>query len=233
MALYTIADLHLSLGVEKPMDIFGGNWQGYQQKLDKNLNHLLTKDDVLVIGGDISWGINLKESLEDFKFLESLPAKKIILKGNHDLWWCTMNKMRNFFEENQIFSIDFLFNNFHSFENIAICGTRGWTYEQDFKQAHDQKIYKRELLRLENSLKQAQDAGFEEIYCFLHYPPIYSTYTCVEIVELMQKYKVSKCIYGHLHSESLKKAKKGLIDGIEYILVSADFLDFCPILLKK
>ncbi|MFI3226828.1 MAG: metallophosphoesterase [Clostridia bacterium] len=233
MALYTIADLHLSLGVEKPMDIFGGKWQGYQEKLNKNLHKLLTDDDVLVIGGDISWGINLRESLEDFKFIENLPGKKIILKGNHDLWWCTMNKMRNFFAENEITTIDFLFNNFHSYENIAICGTRGWTYEKDFKESGDEKVYKRELLRLENSLKQAKDAGFEEIYCFLHYPPIYSNYTCVEIIDLMKKYDVSKCIYGHLHSESLKYALTGDIDNIEYKLVSADFLDFMPILLKN
>lgn len=233
MALYTIADLHLSLSVEKPMDIFGGRWRGYQEKLDKNLNKLLTPDDVLVIGGDISWGINLKESLEDFKFIESLPGKKIILKGNHDLWWCTMSKMKKFFDENSIKTIEFLHNNFYSYENIAICGTRGWAYEENFKEELDEKIFKRELLRLEESLKQAFSAGFTEIYCFLHYPPLYYNFTCNEIINIMKKYNVSKCIYGHLHGDSLKYAKNGLIDTIEYKLVSADFLDFMPILLKK
>lgn len=233
MSLYTIADLHLSLGVEKPMDIFGGKWNGYQEKIDKNLKNLLTDDDVLVIGGDISWGINLKESLNDFLFLESLPGKKIILKGNHDLWWCTMNKMKNFFIEHNIQSIEFLFNNFHSYENIAICGTRGWTYEDDFKEAQDEKVYKRELLRLETSLKQARDVGFETIYCFLHYPPMFQATECTEIIELLKEYKVSKCIYGHLHGESLKYAKSGDLDGVEYVVASADFIDFMPILLKK
>lgn len=233
MALYTIADLHLSFGVEKPMDIFGGKWNGYQKKIEKNWNHLITDDDTVVIGGDISWGINLNESLKDFQFIDNLPGKKIILKGNHDLWWCTMKKMKDFFEENDIKTIDFLFNNYFSYENIAICGTRGWTYEEDFKEANDEKIFKRELLRLEYSLNQAKIENFETIYCFLHYPPIYYNFKCDEIIELMKKYNVKKCIYGHLHSDSLKMAITGEIDDINYILASADFIDFMPILLKK
>ena len=233
MALYTIADLHLSLGVPKPMDIFGGKWQGYQEKIKNNLSEVLTDDDIIVIGGDISWGINLDESLEDFLFLDSLPSKKIILKGNHDLWWSTMNKMKNFFEQKNITTIDFLFNNFFSYKDIAICGTRGWVYENPFTDKSDEKIYKREITRLETSLDQAQKAGFSKIYCFLHYPPIYPTYTNCEMVELMGQYNVSKCIYGHLHSESLKYAKKGVIDGIEYIVASGDYVDFMPILLEK
>lgn len=231
MSLYTIADLHLSLGVSKPMDIFGGKWEGYHQKLEKNLNEILTDDDLLIIGGDISWGINLLESLEDFKFIDKLPGKKIILKGNHDLWWCTMNKMKNFFLEHNITTIDFLFNNFYSYKNIGICGTRGWAYEEDFKDEANAKIFKRELLRLENSLSQAQKAGHTEIYCFLHYPPLFSNFICTEMIELMQNYGVSKCIYGHLHGESLKFAKKGIIQNIEYIVSSSDFLNFSPILL--
>lgn len=233
MALYTIADLHLSLGVSKPMDVFGGKWEGYQEKIKKNLSEMIKDEDILVIGGDISWGINLLESLEDFKFLDSLPGKKIILKGNHDLWWCTMNKMKNFFLEHNITTIEFLFNNFHSYQNIAICGTRGWGYEEDFKDKANEKIYKRELLRLENSLSQAKNAEFDEIYCFLHYPPIYANFVCHEMIDIMKKYGVSKCIYGHLHSESLKYAKYGIIDGIEYIMASGDYVNFCPILLLK
>lgn len=233
MALYTIADLHLSLGVEKPMDIFGGRWQGYQEKLDKNLHHLLTDDDTLIIPGDISWGLKLEETLNDFKFIENLPGKKIILKGNHDLWWSTSSKIQKFFEENDIYTIDLLFNNFKVYDNIALCGTRGWSYEENFKNEADEKIYKREVLRLENSLKQAHNAGYSEKICFLHYPPIYEHFKCIEILELFKIYNVSTCIYGHLHGESLKYAKNGIYENVEYKLVSADFLNFMPILLKK
>lgn len=232
MALYVISDTHLSFGVSKPMDIFGGKWVGYIDKLQENFQNL-SEDDVLVIGGDISWGINLKETLPDFKFLSQFPGKKIILKGNHDLWWESANKMNNFLHENDIFNIEFLHNNFHTYENIAICGTRGWTFEENFKDAHNEKIYKRELLRLEYSLDQAKKAGFDEIYCFLHYPPIHTKYRCHEIIELLEKYEVKKCVYGHLHSNEIKNRICGLVGNVEFILSSGDFIDFQPILLKK
>lgn len=233
MALYTIADLHLSNSVKKPMDIFGGRWQGYMQKIEKNWTHLVEPDDTVVIGGDISWGINLEQALADFQMIQRLPGKKIILKGNHDLWWSTVRKMTQFLESNGIDSIQFLFNNCFVYEDIGICGTRGWFYEEDFKECHDEKIFRRELIRLETSLKAAKAQNVREIICFLHYPPIYSNFRCGEIIDLLKKYEVSRCVYGHLHSESLKYAVTGEQEGIQFILTSGDYIDFTPILLKK
>lgn len=233
MALYTISDLHLSVGVKKPMDIFGGKWQGYMEKIEKHWRAMISPEDTVVIGGDISWGINLKESLPDFQLLSDLPGKKIIGKGNHDLWWCTVRKMKRFFEENEIKNIDFLFNNCFIYDNIGICGTRGWFFEENFKECHDEKIFRRELIRLETSLRAAQAQGVEEILCFLHYPPIFPNFRCGEIITLMQKYGVEQCIYGHLHSDSLRYAVTGVHEGINFRLVSGDYIDFTPVLLKK
>ncbi len=231
MALYTLADTHLSKSVCKPMDVFGGKWVDYDKKLENSFEKL-NKDDVLVIGGDISWGINLKETLADLEFLSKFPFKKILLKGNHDLWWESLTKMHKFLEENNISNIEFLHNNFFSYENIAICGTRGWTFEESFKDAHNEKIYKRELLRLEYSITQAKNAGFEDIFVFLHYPPIHAKYRCHEILEILEKYEVKKCIYGHLHSSEIRNRFEGTLNGTEFLLASGDYLDFKPILLK-
>ena len=170
MALYTIGDLHLSEFSEKPMDVFGGVWQGYRDKIINNWNELITDDDMVVICGDISWGMSLKESLLDFRLIDSLPGKKLILKGNHDLWWDTVSKMKRFFKENDIKTIDFLHNNCYFYNSVAICGSRGWAWEEG--EAHDEKIWNRELLRLEASIKEAVKNKPEEIYCFLHYPPV-------------------------------------------------------------
>lgn len=233
MALYAISDLHLSAGVTKPMDVFGGKWHGYMEKIEKHWRDLIAPEDMVVIGGDVSWGINLSESLPDFQLLSSLPGKKIILKGNHDLWWNTVSKMKRFFEENGIKNMDFLFNNCFIYDNIGICGTRGWFFEENFKECHDEKIFKREMIRLETSLRAAKAQNVQEIICFLHYPPIYANFRCGEIIELMKQYDVTRCVYGHLHSESLRYAVTGCREGIKFILTSGDYIDFTPVLLKK
>ena len=233
MSLYAISDLHLANGVYKPMDVFGGRWQGYMEKIEKNWRAMISEDDTVVIGGDVSWGINLEQAREDFLLLNSLPGKKILLKGNHDLWWSTVSKMKRFFEENNIKNMDFLFNNCFIYDNIGICGTRGWFFEENFKECHDEKIFQRELIRLETSLKAAAAQGAEEIYCFLHYPPIFPSFRCGEIIELMKRYGVTRCIYGHLHSDSLRYAVTGEQEGIEFILTSGDYINFIPVLLKK
>ena len=233
MALYAISDLHLSNSVSKPMDVFGGKWQGYMEKIRKNWTHLVSDDDTVVIGGDISWGINLEQALADFQMIERLPGKKIILKGNHDLWWSTVRKMTQFLEAHEIHSIEFLFNNCFVYGGTGICGTRGWFFEEDFKESHDEKIFRRELIRLETSLKAAKQQNVSEIICFLHYPPIYTKFRCGEILDLLKAYGVSRCVYGHLHSDSLRYAVTGQQEGIEFTLTSGDFIDFTPILLKK
>lgn len=233
MALFTLADLHLATAVQKPMDIFGGRWQGYTEKIVKNWRALVGEADTVVLGGDISWGISLAEARSDFALLESLPGKKIILKGNHDLWWETAAKMHRFLDENGFHSIDFLHNNCFFYEKTALCGTRGWPFEEDFADPHNEKIFKRELLRLEASLKLGVAGEPEEILCFLHYPPLYANFRCGDIIALLQRYGVRRCIYGHLHSDSLRYAVEGVHEGIEWRLASGDHVNFTPILLKK
>lgn len=169
MALYTIGDLHLSLGGSKPMDIFGDKWANHVERLRESFSHL-TADDVTVLAGDLSWGISLEESLPDFQFIDALPGRKIILKGNHDYWWGTATKMKKFFEAHGIESIDILFNNCFFYGDYALCGTRGWFYEEDAAGTHTGKMLAREALRLEASFKAG---GERPILCFLHYPPLY------------------------------------------------------------
>ena len=233
MALYTLADLHLAADVAKPMDIFGGRWQGHTEKIIKNWRALVAPEDTIVLGGDISWGINLAEAKGDFALIDSLPGKKIILKGNHDLWWETASKMHRFLDENGFTTIDFLHNNCFFYEKTALCGTRGWFFEEETGGAHDGKIMNREIGRLKTSLDAAKNAGAERIYCFMHYPPVFGKYECPRIVEMLSDYGVSRCFYGHLHAESHKRAFEGLYGGVEYVLVAADYLNFDPFLVMN
>lgn len=223
MALYAIGDTHLSLGSDKPMDIFGGGWSGYVEKLREGLAQLQPEDTV-VLCGDLSWGMSLEEAREDFAFLDALPGQKLLLKGNHDYWWTTAAKMERFFQACGFRSFRLLHNNCQWYGDLALCGTRGWFYEED-RGAHSQKIFNRELLRLEASLKAAGD---REKYCFLHYPPLYQGYRCSEILELLERYGVTRCFYGHLHGGSHRQAVCGRQGGVEFQLVSADYLRFQP-----
>lgn len=224
MALYTIGDLHLSLGGSKPMDIFGDKWANHVERLRESFSHL-TADDVTVLAGDLSWGISLEESLPDFQFIDALPGRKIILKGNHDYWWGTATKMKKFFEANGIESIDILFNNCFFYGDYALCGTRGWFYEEAGGEAHDRKIMLREVGRLETSLKAAGD---KTKLVFLHYPPKYLGYECPEILDLLDAYHVPLCCYGHIHSRGCRSAFQGMYHDTEFRLLSADYISFCP-----
>ncbi|MCI8478262.1 MAG: serine/threonine protein phosphatase [Oscillospiraceae bacterium] len=223
MALYAIGDTHLSLSVNKPMDVFGGNWEGYVEKLAQGFCSLSSQDTV-VICGDISWGMSLQEAREDFAFLDSLPGQKILLKGNHDYWWGTAAKMKGFFAENGFTTLQLLHNNCYPYGPYALCGTRGWFYEEE-QNGHNAKVFQRELIRLEASLKAAGD---REKLCFLHYPPCYQGYTCPEILALLEQYGVRRCYYGHLHGGSHRLAIEGNYGPVEYHLVSADYLGFQP-----
>jgi len=211
------------------MDVFGGAWENYREKIIENMK-ALCPDDVLVIAGDVSWGINLEEALPDFRLLSSLPSKKLIVKGNHDLWWETATKMKRFLHHNGIYDIDFIHNNCFLYKNTALCGTRGWFFEEDAS-GHNEKIFKREVMRLEASLKAARKENADQIFVFLHYPPLCPNYRCPEILLLLKKYGVSKCFYGHLHGKSHKQAFEGEYDGTEFRLVAADFLHFQPYLI--
>lgn len=224
MALYAIGDLHLSLSSNKPMDIFGDGWKDYVQRIKEGFSQL-NDDDVTVLCGDISWGMSLEESLEDFKFIDALPGKKILLKGNHDYWWNTVAKMERFFKEHELTTMSFLYNNCLSYGDKAICGTRGWFYELDNEGTHNEKMLLREAGRLETSLKLA---GEREILCFLHYPPLYQGYECPELLRLLQEYRVKACYYGHLHGASHRRRIEGNSRGTDFSLIAADYLRFIP-----
>ena len=224
MALYAIGDLHLSLGTDKPMDIFGGAWVGYMEKLREGMS-VIKEEDTTVLLGDLSWALGLDSAKEDFAWIDQIPGRKIILKGNHDYWWSTAAKFYKFCQE-QGFSNQFILNNNHyEYDGFAICGTRGWFFEEERSSDHDGKVFRRELMRLEASLKSAGDLPK---IVFLHYPPRYRGYECTEILDLLKKYEVRQCFYGHLHGGSHGLAMEGLWDGVEYRLVSADRLNFRP-----
>ena len=223
MALYAIGDLHLGLSVDKPMGIFGPGWDNHTERLRDAFSQL-HDEDMTVLCGDTSWGIDFRESLEDFRLIDSFPGKKLILKGNHDYWWNTAAKMKHFFEENGITSIDILHNNCHFYGEYALCGTRGWFFEEDQK-PHDAKVLNRELGRLETSLKAAEG---RPIWCFLHYPPLYQGYQCPEILRLLSAYPVERCCYGHLHGPAVKLRMEGERGGTAFSLISADYLGFVP-----
>ncbi len=227
MALWAIGDLHLSLNADKPMDVFGGAWEGYVEKLRAGLS-CIGPEDTTVLLGDLSWALDLSGAVEDFRFISQIPGKKRILKGNHDYWWSTAEKFRKFCQEHAFSDMQVLNNNCFFYGDTALCGTRGWFYDLD--NGHNEKVFRRELIRLEASLKAAGDC--EEKLCFLHYPPVYRGYRCPEIQQLLSRYGVKTCYYGHLHGESHKLAIEGVVDGVEYRLASADFLGFRPIQIK-
>lgn len=225
MALYAIGDLHLSLGADKPMDVFGGPWENYVEKIKLGFSSLHA-DDVCVLCGDLAWGMTMEQALPDFQFIEALPGKKILLKGNHDFWWSTAKKAYSFFEAHDMHTMDILNNNCYFYGDYAICGTRGWFYEEDAAGTHTGKMLAREALRLEASLKAAEG---KPIYCFLHYPPIYQGYKCPEMLELLDKYEVERCYYGHLHGYTHRRAFEGMREKTEYALISADYVAFQPV----
>ncbi len=225
MSLYAIGDLHLALGEpEKNMSVFGGRWTGYAEKLAASFS-ALSGDDLCVLCGDTSWGMSLDEALEDFRFLNELPGRKLLIKGNHDYWWETAAKMNAFFEKNALDRLSFLHNTCVLWEDIALCGTRGWFYEEESGTAHDGKIMRREIGRLETSLKAA---GEREKLVFLHYPPLYQQYACPGILELLERYGVTECGYGHIHGRGCPAAFRGERNGTRFRLLSADYLDFVP-----
>ena len=229
MSLFAIADTHLSLGTDKPMDIFKG-WSGYVDKLKENWERAVTDSETVVIAGDISWGMSLDGALEDFKFIDSLPGQKIILKGNHDYWWTTMKKMDTFLSQHDIKTIRFLHNNTLTVGNIAVCGSRGWFF--DAEESADNKVLLREAGRLRTSINLAKETGLEPVV-FLHYPPITQNMVCEEIFNVLLETGIKRCYYGHLHGPSMTRSINSVRDGIEFALISCDFLAFAPKLVQN
>ena len=229
MSLFAIADLHLSLGTDKPMDIFSG-WNDYVTRLESNWRKLITDNDTVVIGGDISWAMKLEETYEDFKFINELPGKKIFVKGNHDYWWQTKKKIEDYLKSKNFSTISVLFNNAYELDDYAVCGTRGWFY--DAGDDADKKVINREAGRLRASIEAALKTGKEPVV-FLHYPPVFQERECQEIMSVLLEYKIGKCYYGHLHGGgAFKYAVNGNYKGIEMRLVSGDYLGFIPKLLR-
>lgn len=223
MAIFAIGDLHLSLGTDKPMDVFPG-WEGYLPKLERSWRALVAPEDTVVLAGDTSWAMNLPDTRADFSFLQGLPGQKWLLKGNHDYWWTTARKMQNFLQENGFDSLHILHNNACVVQETALCGTRGWPF--DDAAAQGEKLMAREAGRLRTSLQAGRAA--EQRIAFLHYPPVYPGASAQEIVDVLQKCGVTECYYGHLHGRSIRFAVQGEVEGIRYKLISADSLGFCP-----
>ena len=227
MAIYVIGDLHLSFSANKPMNIFGNNWENHAEKIKQNWLKKVNHDDTVILPGDFSWATYLEESYDDFVYLNNLPGKKILLKGNHDYWWTTLNKMNNFIKENNFENIYFLQNNSYLVENKIICGTRGWN---NIINEENYKIQKRECDRLKLSIEDGINkyGSDKEIIIFVHYPPFYRAHVPEEIdyIRLMKNYNIKRCFYGHLHGEAHNEAINGIYDGIEFALVSSDYLDF-------
>ena len=225
MALYTIGDLHLSLAGDKPMDKFGESWKNHPGKLREGFS-TLGEDDLTVLCGDLSWAMNMQEAEADFRFIHELPGKKLILKGNHDYWWSTATKAYKFFGEQGFDSLEILHNNAVIWNDVALCGTRGWFYEEDHGTEHDRKMMLREIQRLETSLKAG---GEREKIVFLHYPPVFRNYRCEEILRLLQEYEVRRCYYGHIHGRGIPLAFNGWVGCTEFRLISADAVGFVPV----
>lgn len=230
MSIYVIGDLHLSFHEDKPMSIFGENWKGHEEKIKKDWIEKVKQNDLVVIPGDFSWSTYLQDTYEDFAYLNALPGKKILIKGNHDYWWTTLTSMRKFLKKNKFENIDFIYNTAYEFENYILAGTRGWGQNEE---GEDKKLLKRETMRLDLSLQKAhelQKKSNKEIIVFLHYPPIINNNIInnemSEFIKTMKQYNIKKCYYGHLHSAAIREAVEGEHYGIKFKLVSADGLDF-------
>jgi uncharacterized protein len=225
VALYAISDLHLALSGDKPMDIFGENWQKHDEKIKDNWVNMITDEDTVLIGGDISWSMKIHQGLRELEWIHNLPGNKIVIKGNHDYWWGSISKLNSLYKD-----MKFIQNNFFSYEDYAICGSRGWICPGGDKYTEeDEKIYRRELIRLRLSLDSAKKAGFEKYICMIHYPPTNEKFEESGFTEIFKEYGAEKVIYGHLHGNSLGRVINGLRHGVEYIMTSSDYLNFQPI----
>lgn len=223
MSIFVIADLHLSFKNPKPMDIFGDNWTKHEEKIKKDWNEKVKEEDLVVLPGDFSWATYIEDTIPDFEYLNSLPGKKIMLKGNHDYWWTTVTNLNKLYD-----NMKFLQTNFYEYGEYAICGGRGWICPNDFKfDDNDEKIYKREENRIRLSLQAAKKKGYSKFIVITHYPPTNDKLEESLFTNLYEEYGVEKVIYGHLHGkESFKMGLKGVRNGVEYILASCDYTDF-------
>lgn len=229
MALFALGDLHLSHAVDKPMDIFGPVWEKHEEKIAGNWRRIVGPDDLVIIPGDISWALKLAEAIPDLDWLGRLPGKKLLVRGNHDYWWVGIGKVRRVLPR----GVYALQNDYFPWGEWAICGSRGWICpgQEGFDPVRDEKIYQRELGRLQLSLERAHKDGFDQIVVALHYPPINGRHEPSGFTELLHQYSVKICVYGHLHGEAQASALTGEWEGTEYRLVAADAVNFSPVLI--
>lgn len=228
MALYAISDLHLSLSGDKPMDVFSEEWKNHDMRIRENWLKKVKEEDTVLLAGDLSWSMKLQGGKEELDFVAGLPGRKIIIKGNHDYWWGSITKLNSMYD-----NMDFIQNNFFAYEDYAICGTRGWVIPGSslFKE-EDEKIFRREVLRLKMSLDAAKKRGFQKFIVMIHYPPVNETFKDSEFTDIFEEYGVETVIYGHLHGKSLQRVMTGERKGVEYILTSCDYIGFDPVLIK-
>ncbi len=220
--IFAIGDLHLDHSGEKPMDIFGDRWIGHEKKIVDNWKEQVKEGDLVLIPGDVSWGLRLADAEPDLRLIDSLPGEKLIIKGNHDYWWESMSKLDGL----GLRTIRFMRNTAERYNNVGIAGTRGWmSRDSEGFSEGDEKIFKRELARLESSLL-AIDRECTTRIVMIHYPPFDNKLRPNEFIDIMNKYKVDICIYGHLHAEGHKYSVEGSLDGMELHLVSSDYLEF-------
>ncbi len=236
MSVFAISDLHLPLGIDKPMNVFGPRWENYVDRLRDNWQKIVGENDVVIMPGDISWATYLEDSLRDFEYLNALSGIKIILKGNHDYWWTTMNKLKVFAEKNGFDSIKFVHNNCYMHESggkkLAVCGTRGWNIAKENSTDEDKRLFLREKERMILSLESAASAKPDEIIAAMHYPPIEKNGLNRDFIQIFKEYGVKICVYGHLHAAAQDFAVQGDIDGVKLVLVASDYLKFVPKLIR-
>ncbi len=238
MSIFVIADLHLSSDGSKSMEKFGSRWINYIQKLNERWRAVVRESDTVIIPGDISWSLKLEDSLEDLRFLNGLPGKKLIGKGNHDFWWSTATKMNAFFEENGLDTLQILYNNAYELEDCIVCGTRGWFVEESQQNTVGSvdyaRIVNREVIRLRLSLDEAKklrDQTHKPLLLFFHFPPVWGDFVCREIVDVLHEYEIDTCYFGHIHS-AYHMPQKFTFEGIQFALIAADYLNFTPSLIK-
>lgn len=229
MKIFAIGDLHLSMGedIEKPMDIFGGEWVGHAEKLYNNWTESVTNDDIVIVCGDISWGLRLDEAVADLEWIHNLPGTKVFFKGNHDLWWQSAGRLNKMYDDG---TMNFMQCKAYIAGDVAICGSRGWICPgTDRFSEHDRKIYDREAARLRLSLEEGKKQGIKKIIGVLHYPPTNDKHQASDFTRLMEEYGVKTCVYGHLHGKDVfPNGLKGIYNGVEYRLVSLDYLQAKP-----
>jgi len=225
LSLYAISDLHLSFGNDKPMDVFGPKWYKHHDNIKENWEANIREEDTVLIAGDISWSMKLEGSMQDLEYLNSLPGRKILVKGNHDYFWTSITKLNSLYD-----NMNFIQNNSFLYEDIAVCGTRGWTLPGSAAEftGHDKKIYEREAIRLSNSLAEGKKIGGKDFIVMTHYPPFNDKQDDNLFLQILKEYNVKKCIYGHIHGEGIKNLHDE-IDGIEFLLTSCDAINFNPI----